>query len=69
MVVKCTISNKQIQRISFLPALINKRGQPEILRHGDVGFKEILGYVRESCEKEDLDTRFEIEGDEVLIRT
>jgi poly-gamma-glutamate capsule biosynthesis protein CapA/YwtB (metallophosphatase superfamily) len=69
LVVKCMLSNKQIQRISFLPALINKKGQPEILRHDDEGFNEILAYIRASCEKEDLATRFEIEGDEVLIRT
>ena len=67
IVVKCKIVNKQIQRISLLPALINKQGQPEILSHGSTGFTEVLDYIRESCEKEDLGTKFEIEGDEVLI--
>ncbi len=69
IVVKCTIANKQVQLVSFLPALINKRGQPEILRRDDTGFKEVLAYIRDAGEKEDLNTRLEIEGDEVLIHT
>jgi len=69
MLAKCIISNKKVEKVSFLPALINKQGQPEILPRENKNFDDILSYVREVSGKEGLDTKFQIEGDEVLICT
>lgn len=67
ILAKCIISNKQIQRVSFLPVFINKLGQPEIQRRGDKHFDEVVQYIKEISKDQGLDTKVSIEGDEVVI--
>lgn len=68
MVVQCTVAGGKIERLVFLPALINRAGQPEILRRDRPEFAEIIDYVRAAGEKEGMKTKFKIEGDEVVIQ-
>lgn len=67
MIVKCLISDKKIQKVSFLPCLINKQGQPEPLYNGDERSDEILNYARWCCQDQKMETKFVREGDDILI--
>jgi len=67
IVAKCNINNKKIAGISFLPTIINKKSQPEILLAGDVRFDEVLDYIKEITSSQNLKANFTIKGNEVLI--
>ena len=54
---------------SFLPILINKQAQPEILKSKDQGFEEVLRYIEKISRDQGLATEFSVEGDEVILKT
>ncbi|HJU18439.1 MAG TPA: CapA family protein [Stellaceae bacterium] len=64
LVAKAVISKDEI-RTSFLPALIDTRLRPEILRPGDPRFDDMLGYMEWASEG--FAHRFSVDGDEVVI--
>ena len=68
MIAKCSIDNKQISRVGYLPCLINKRGQPEILTNDERG-QQVFDYVNKITEKAGLNALYEWAGDEVVIRS
>ncbi|MFC1533017.1 CapA family protein [Thermodesulfobacteriota bacterium] len=67
-IVKCIISGKGIQRISFLPAIINKQSQPEVLNPEDDRFGEVISYMEEISESQGLNARYTVDGDEVIVK-
>lgn len=67
MVVKCLISDKKIQKVSFMPFLINPGGQPEPLYQNDERSDEVLEYVRWCCQDQKIETEFVREGDDVRV--
>ncbi len=67
IIAKCVIDDKRISKVTYLPALINKKGQPEILKNDERGQK-IYDYMKRISEDEELKVRFDWDGDEVLIR-
>ena len=67
IVAKCIISDKKIQRVSFLPAYINKQSQPYFLTKDDKLFDEVVDYMKECTVNQGLNAEFDIEGDEVVI--
>ena len=67
ILAKCIISNKKINKVSFLPVIINKQGEPEILASGDERFGEVVRYIEEITRDQGLDTKYTIDGDEVII--
>jgi hypothetical protein len=67
VIVKCTISNKEINKVSFLPAYINKQADPEILAPDDERFGEVVRYVEEITRDQGLDTTYTVDGNEVII--
>ena len=67
MIVKCEILGKQIQRVCFLPVLINQKAQPQIVPKGDRNFNELFHYVKGITESQGLDTRYTIEGNEIVV--
>jgi poly-gamma-glutamate capsule biosynthesis protein CapA/YwtB (metallophosphatase superfamily) len=69
MLAKCTIANKEIRRVSFLPVIVNKHGEPEILIPDDERFGEVVSYMADITRDQGLDTRFTVDGDEVIIET
>jgi hypothetical protein len=69
MIAKCMISNKKVSKVSYLPALINARTQPEPLSAGDKRSGEVYDYVAWCCEDQKLETKFVREGDEVAVCT
>jgi poly-gamma-glutamate capsule biosynthesis protein CapA/YwtB (metallophosphatase superfamily) len=69
MACKLLISNKQIERVSFLPALVNEDSQPRFLTRKDREFSEMVKYVEKITKAQKIDTIFTVKGDEVLIET
>ncbi len=67
MIAKCMIRNKRIESVSFLPTMINKRSEPEILSRRDKNFDDILRYMEEIDKSQKIETRYSVEGDEVRI--
>jgi poly-gamma-glutamate synthesis protein (capsule biosynthesis protein) len=67
MIVKCIISNKAIQAVSFLPVLINEKSQPQIIHRNESAFNEIFEYMKCISQSQKLDTKFNIDGDEIVV--
>ncbi len=67
IIAKCSISNKKIERVSFFPVMINKQAQPEVLRRQDKRFDEVASYMKEITESQDLNAKYQVDGDEVVI--
>lgn len=66
IIAKYLVEDGKIKKVSYLPCLINKKGQPEILKHDERGEK-IFDYMVKITTAADLKARFEWDGDEVLI--
>ncbi len=67
IIAKCTISNRGIKSVSFLPVYINKQSQPEVLVSTDQQFGDVVRYVEEITRHEGLETGYTVQGDEVII--
>jgi poly-gamma-glutamate synthesis protein (capsule biosynthesis protein) len=67
LIGKCVISNRTIKRVSVLPTLINNQSEPEILSSNDERFDDVVKYVETITRDQDLDTKYIIDGDEVII--
>jgi len=69
IVSKCVIADKQIRKVTFLPTQIDdKTANPEILPASDPRFQEIVRYMEDITRDQKLDTSYEVEGNEVLVR-
>lgn len=67
LLVRCIISDKRIQRVSFLPAHINKYAQPEILDPSDARFGDVVAYMERISREQKLDVRFVVEDNKVVV--
>lgn len=65
MIAKCTIEKKKISRVAFLPCLINKHGQPEVMKHDKRG-QQVFDYMDKITRAVEIKTRYEWDGDEVV---
>ncbi|MBI2862571.1 MAG: CapA family protein [Chloroflexi bacterium] len=68
IVAKCIIANGGIQRVSFIPALVNKQGQPEPLSPSDPRGEDVVQYMREITQEANLNATYTVEGGEVVVR-
>ncbi len=68
ILVKCVISGKSIKKVSFLPAFLTVRAEPEFLTRKDPRFTEVTGYMEEITKSQGFDTRFAVRGNEVIVR-
>ena len=68
MIAKCTIEEGKISQVGYLPCLINARKQPEILKNDKQG-QESFDFMEKITKGEDLNTRYEWKGDEIVIST
>ncbi|MBI4191874.1 MAG: CapA family protein [Betaproteobacteria bacterium] len=66
MIVKCRISNKKIEKASFLPVLINNKAQPVVIS-GEDEFQEALEDIKELSTSQGLNTRFSTEDREIVV--
>jgi poly-gamma-glutamate capsule biosynthesis protein CapA/YwtB (metallophosphatase superfamily) len=66
IIAKCTVADKRLSRIAYLPCLINKQAQPEILKHDDRG-RQVFEYMDKITRAAGLNARYEWDGGEVVI--
>lgn len=69
MVVTLTLRKGGIEKVSFLPALINIKAQARVLRRTDEEFENVVKYVEEITEEAGLNGRYARHGDEVVVLT
>lgn len=67
IIAKCEIASKRVKRVSFLPTLINKQSQPQVLSADDPRFQEVVDYIEAITQDQALGARFTIQGNEVLV--
>lgn len=67
VIAKCIINNKEIKKVSFLPAYINNQAEPEILKTDDERFGEVVRYIEMITRDQGLDTHYTVDGNEVII--
>lgn len=67
VMVKITIQDKRIDRVSLIPVLINNQSEPEPLSASDPRGQEVLHYLRAITEETELNGKFRIEGDEAVV--
>ena len=65
LVAKAVLSKDGPTRTSFLPALIDPRLRPEILRAGDARFADMVRYMEGASDG--FAHHFTVEGDEVVV--
>jgi poly-gamma-glutamate capsule biosynthesis protein CapA/YwtB (metallophosphatase superfamily) len=65
LIAKAEVSRGGVDRVSFLPLLIDKELRPEPLRNGDSRFDEAVHYMEWASEG--FQHTFTIQGDEVVV--
>lgn len=66
IVAKCTVEGGKISRVSYLPLLINKQAQPEILKNDKRG-QEVFAYMEKITTGANLNAKYKWDGDEVTV--
>ena len=66
LIAKCIIEDGEIVETRFVPVLINKQKQPEVLGHDERG-EDVVEYLQIITREAGLNARFEWDGDEVVI--
>jgi poly-gamma-glutamate synthesis protein (capsule biosynthesis protein) len=66
LIARAELSKGGVDRVSFLPLLIDKELRPEVLRQGDARFDDAVRYMHWASE--DFPHSFSVEGDEVVVR-
>jgi poly-gamma-glutamate synthesis protein (capsule biosynthesis protein) len=67
MLVKAIFSKSGVEKVSFLPAFINHRAQPEILKRNDSRFEEVLNYTEWVSDQ--VPHKFKVENNEIVVET
>lgn len=67
ILVKCSIDEGRIQRISVLPAYINSHAQPHLLARDDARFDEVVDYLKKVTKDHGMPADFAIDGAEAVI--
>ncbi|MBI3043397.1 MAG: CapA family protein [Betaproteobacteria bacterium] len=65
LLAKAIFSRDGVQRVSYLPMVIDTRYRPEVLRRGDPRFDDITNYME--WVSEGFDHEFRVDGDEVVV--
>ncbi len=65
VIVKCEISDKKLQKVSFRPTTANENAQPRVLSLAEKAGKEIVDYLTKSSAE--LNAKLTVLGDEVVI--
>jgi poly-gamma-glutamate synthesis protein (capsule biosynthesis protein) len=67
IITKCAVKDKKIFQTGYIPCLINKQGQPEILKR-DARGQEVFEYMDKITRGAGLNAKFEWKGDEVIVQ-
>ena len=66
LIAKAVLSPAGVERVSFLPVLIDPQLRPEVLRAGDARFDDALAYMRWASDG--FGSELRAEGDEIRVR-
>ena len=66
LIAKAVLSREGVERVSFLPVLIDPQLRPEVLRSRDARFEDALGYMRWASEGFPCD--MQVDGDEIRVQ-
>jgi poly-gamma-glutamate capsule biosynthesis protein CapA/YwtB (metallophosphatase superfamily) len=66
IIAKCIIERKRIARVSYIPCMVNPKGQPEILKDSERA-RQVSGYMEKITREAGLNARFAWDGDEVVV--
>jgi Bacterial capsule synthesis protein PGA_cap len=67
MLVKIIINDRKLDQVSFVPGLVNKPGQTELLTGDDKRFDQVSDYIEWACRDQSLDTAFDRRKNEVIV--
>jgi len=67
IILKCIITGGEIQRVSYVPVMLEKTTDPEPMPHSDPRAQEIFEYMTDITRDAGLSTRYSWDGDEVLV--
>lgn len=67
IIAKCIIENKMISRVSYLPCIVNKQGQPELTGNNSRG-DEVFNYMEKITREAALNASYQWLGNEVLVQ-
>lgn len=65
IIAKCTIESGKLSRISCIPCIVNKKGQPEIVRN-DIQGERVFDYLNKISKGAGLNTKYRWEDDEII---
>jgi len=68
IIAQCTVEDKKISQVSYIPCLVNKQAAPQILRHDAQG-QAVFDYMDKITRAANLNARFEWRGDQVLVES
>lgn len=66
LIAKLSIERKKIAGVSYLPCMINKQGQPELLKKDERG-EAVFDYMKRITGEAGLNARYEWRGNEVIV--
>ena len=69
IIVRFTVEDGLIQRVSFVPCYINPSGQPEPLSPSDQRFTELVAYMQSITERAGFGTTYEVNENDVEVIT
>jgi len=68
-IAKIVVQNKKVERVSFIPVLINPKEQPMRMTRGSEGFDAVINYLKDITKEVGIKTEFRVEGDELVVLT
>jgi poly-gamma-glutamate synthesis protein (capsule biosynthesis protein) len=66
IIAKCNIDNGKISKVGFLPCVMNRKAQPEILINDERG-RQMVDYMAKITKGAELNAQYEWDGEEVMI--
>jgi poly-gamma-glutamate capsule biosynthesis protein CapA/YwtB (metallophosphatase superfamily) len=66
-IAKIVVSDKKIKRVSFIPLLVNENDEPYRPEPGSPGFDQSVNYTIDVTKEAGIDTKFRVEGGEVVV--
>jgi poly-gamma-glutamate capsule biosynthesis protein CapA/YwtB (metallophosphatase superfamily) len=68
-VVRIVLKKGSIQRVSMLPAYINRLAQPHLLTPNELEFDQVLTYMRDVSREAGLNARFVVQAHECVVES
>jgi hypothetical protein len=69
ILARMTVCGGAIQKVEYLPVLLDDDSNPHLVKQEDTAFLEIVRYMEEITENQEISTRFTVDGDAVVIET